>query len=184
MPGTPPAQLHAIHLVLRKLAHLAEYAVLALLWFKAVHRVGGRTPRTAAWAAFSICLACAFADEAHQSTIPSRTPSPPASVFGAHRLRPRGKAEAAGDPPARGGPRQSARRGGCRARRLPEPRPVLLYDQARRLDQARRPAMRPVRNTPSNVPAPPIDTAGAPIRATRGGVSRTGPLNAPIEHAT
>jgi|SRR5499426_830842 len=75
MPGTPPAQLHAIHLVLRKLAHLAEYAVLALLWFKAVHRVGGRTPRTAAWVALSICLACAFADEAHQSTIPSRTGS-------------------------------------------------------------------------------------------------------------
>ena len=72
MPATPPAQLHAIHLVLRKLAHVAEYAVLALLWFKAVHRVGGRTPRTAAWVALSICLACAFADEAHQSTIPSR----------------------------------------------------------------------------------------------------------------
>ena len=72
MPGTPPPQLQAIHLVLRKLAHLAEYAVLALFWFKAVHRVGGRTPRTAAWVALSICLACAFADEAHQSTIPSR----------------------------------------------------------------------------------------------------------------
>lgn len=72
MPGTPPAQLGAIHMVLRKLAHVAEYAVLALLWFKALHHVAGRTLRTAAWMAFSICLACAFVDEAHQSTLPSR----------------------------------------------------------------------------------------------------------------
>lgn len=72
MPGAPFAQLHGVHLVLRKLAHLAEYAVLALLWFKAVHRAAGRTPRVAAWMALSICLVCAFADEVHQSTLPSR----------------------------------------------------------------------------------------------------------------
>jgi VanZ family protein len=57
---------------LRKLAHVAEYAVLALLWFKAVHGVCGRTARTAAWVALSICLVCAFADEAHQAMLPSR----------------------------------------------------------------------------------------------------------------
>jgi VanZ family protein len=51
IPGTPPAQLQALHLILRKLAHIAEYAVLALLWFKAVRQVGGRTLRTAAWVA-------------------------------------------------------------------------------------------------------------------------------------
>jgi VanZ family protein len=72
MPGAPFAQLQAIHMVLRKLAHVVEYAVLALLWYKAVHHVGGRTPRTAAWVALSICLVCAFADEAHQSMLPSR----------------------------------------------------------------------------------------------------------------
>ena len=72
LPGVPPAQLQAVHLLVRKLAHIGEYAMLALLWFKAVHRVGGRTPRTAAWVALSVCLACAFADELHQSTIPSR----------------------------------------------------------------------------------------------------------------
>jgi len=59
-------------MVLRKLAHVAEYAVLARLWYGAVHRVGDRTPRTAAWVALSICLACAFADEAHQSMLASR----------------------------------------------------------------------------------------------------------------
>jgi len=59
-------------MVLRKLTHVVEYAVLALLWYQAVHRVGGRTPRTAAWVALSICLVCSFADEAHQSMLPSR----------------------------------------------------------------------------------------------------------------
>ena len=72
MPGVPSSELQAIHMVLRKVAHVLEYAVLALLWYKAVHRVGGRSPRTAAWVALSICLACAFADEAHQSMLPSR----------------------------------------------------------------------------------------------------------------
>jgi VanZ family protein len=72
MPGAPHSELQAIHMVLRKLAHVFEYAVLALLWYQAVHLVGGRSPRTAAWVALSICLVCALADEAHQSMLPSR----------------------------------------------------------------------------------------------------------------
>ncbi len=72
MPGASHSDLQAIHMVLRKLAHVFEYAVLALLWYRAVHHVGGRTPRTAAWVALSICLACAFTDEAHQSMLASR----------------------------------------------------------------------------------------------------------------
>jgi len=75
MPGVPFGQLLAIHVALRKLAHVAEYAVLALLWYKAIYRVGGRTPRVSAWVALSICLVCAFADEAHQSALASRTGS-------------------------------------------------------------------------------------------------------------
>lgn len=71
-PGAPPAQLQAAHMVVRKLAHLTEYAVLALLWFRALLPVAGRTPREAAWIALAICLLCAFVDETHQSTIPSR----------------------------------------------------------------------------------------------------------------
>ena len=53
MPGVARAELQTVHLVLRKLAHIAEYAVLALLWFKAIHRVGRRTPRTARWIALA-----------------------------------------------------------------------------------------------------------------------------------
>jgi VanZ family protein len=72
LPGAPRSELQASHMVLRKVAHLFEYAVLALLWYQAIYRDGGRTPRTAAWVALSICLACAFTDEAHQSMLPSR----------------------------------------------------------------------------------------------------------------
>ncbi len=61
--------------MLRKPTHVREYAVLALLWYRAVHHVGGRTPRTAACVALSICLAWAFADEAHQSMLVSRQDS-------------------------------------------------------------------------------------------------------------
>lgn len=72
MPAASRSELHAGHMVVRKLAHVFEYAVLALLWYKALHRSGGRTPRAAAWVALAICLACAFTDEAHQSMLPSR----------------------------------------------------------------------------------------------------------------
>jgi len=74
-PGASSAELHAAHLALRKLAHLTEYAVLALLWFRALRHGGPRTSRAAAWIALSICLTCALIDEAHQSMIPTRTGS-------------------------------------------------------------------------------------------------------------
>jgi VanZ family protein len=74
-PGASSAKLHAVHMVLRKLAHLAEYAVLALLWFRALLQGTGRTLRAAAWIALAICLACALVDETHQATIPTRSGS-------------------------------------------------------------------------------------------------------------
>lgn len=74
-PGASSAKLQATHLVLRKLTHLVEYAVLALLWFRALLLARGRTPNTAAWMALCVCLVCAVIDETHQATIPSRTGS-------------------------------------------------------------------------------------------------------------
>jgi VanZ family protein len=71
-PGASTAKLHAIHMVLRKLAHLTEYAVLALLWFRALLSQAQRAPRAAVWSALAVCIVCAIADEAHQSTIPER----------------------------------------------------------------------------------------------------------------
>ena len=73
-PGASTAQLDAIHMVLRKLTHMAEYAVLALLWFWAVVARTGR-PVRAAWIALLVCLVCAVADEAHQAIVPARTGS-------------------------------------------------------------------------------------------------------------
>jgi VanZ family protein len=73
-PSASNAQLHATHMVLRKLTHLAEYALLALLWFWAIVARTGRSVR-AAWLALLVCLACAVADEAHQAITPARTGS-------------------------------------------------------------------------------------------------------------
>jgi len=73
-PGASNAQLHATHRVLRNLTHVAEYALLALLWFWAIAARTGRLVR-ATWIALLVCLACALADEAHQAFIPSRTGS-------------------------------------------------------------------------------------------------------------
>ena len=75
LPWATPAQLDFIHLLLRKMGHLVEYAVLAALWFRAFARGRGLPPRTAAWLSLSISLAWAFLDEWHQSMLLSRTGS-------------------------------------------------------------------------------------------------------------
>ena len=46
------------------------------------------------------------------------------------------------------------------------------------------PATRPVRNTPSKVPAPPIETTGAPSSPSRYRFKRSAPIRAPIEPET
>ena len=73
-PGASIAQLHAMHMVLRKLTHLLEYALLALLWFGAIVARRGR-PARAVWLALLVCLACAVVDETHQAITPARTGS-------------------------------------------------------------------------------------------------------------
>jgi VanZ family protein len=64
---------HELHALLRKAAHFTEFAVLAVLWFQAL--AGRRRALAASWIALAICLACAVADEAHQSRLPNRTAS-------------------------------------------------------------------------------------------------------------
>lgn len=54
-------------LVLRKLAHAAEYAVLGALLVRALGRP---------WVAVAIGAAYAVSDELHQATVPGRTGSP------------------------------------------------------------------------------------------------------------
>jgi VanZ family protein len=55
-------------LVLRKLAHMAEYGLLFLLWLRAL----GRSPLLAA----AIAVAYAVTDEIHQTTVEGRHGSP------------------------------------------------------------------------------------------------------------
>ena len=74
LPGLTPASLETIHALIRKTAHVTEYAVLAALWWRALTR-GGVRPGAAAWLALFIGVTVAAVDETHQSFVPSRTAS-------------------------------------------------------------------------------------------------------------
>jgi VanZ family protein len=76
LPWATPGQLDTIHGLLRKGAHLTEYAILAALWYRAFIRDRRLASRAAGWLAFGISLGWAALDEWHQSFLPSRTPSP------------------------------------------------------------------------------------------------------------
>jgi len=75
LPGLTAPQIAAVHGLVRKSAHVTEYAVLAALWFVALTRERGLSTRRAAWLAFLVAVGWAFLDELHQATEPSRTPS-------------------------------------------------------------------------------------------------------------
>jgi len=75
LPWLTPHALDVIHALIRKAAHVTEYAILAALWLRAFSRRAGVRPPAAAWLALAIAVGCAIADEAHQSMVPSRTAS-------------------------------------------------------------------------------------------------------------
>jgi VanZ family protein len=62
--------------VIRKLAHLTAYAILAVLWFRAVR--GEERGWAVRWSVIAVLIAIAVAatDEFHQSFVPSRTGTP------------------------------------------------------------------------------------------------------------
>jgi VanZ family protein len=74
-PWLAPSSIEALHGIVRKTAHVTEYAVLAALWWRAFARAGAVRPRASAWLTLLIGIAVAAVDEAHQSTLPSRTGS-------------------------------------------------------------------------------------------------------------
>ena len=75
VPWATPPQIEWAHGVARKLGHLTEYAILAGLWFRALH-VGRRVgPPTSAWLALALSVAWAVLDEWHQAMVPSRAAS-------------------------------------------------------------------------------------------------------------
>lgn len=75
LPGATEAQVAALHALTRKTAHFGEYAVLASLWFVALTREQGLTPRRAAWVSFLVSVGAACFDELHQAFVPTRTAS-------------------------------------------------------------------------------------------------------------
>jgi len=76
LPSASSRQLVAFHAAIRKLAHLGEYAVLALLWYRALARGRDIGARAAAQWALAITVGWAGVDEGRQGLTTSRTPSP------------------------------------------------------------------------------------------------------------
>jgi hypothetical protein len=76
-PGMSPKAIWIILVIMRKCAHVSEYAILALLLWRALR--SGPTLRTKLPMLFNaVLLACAVfaaSDEFHQSFVKSRTPS-------------------------------------------------------------------------------------------------------------
>jgi VanZ family protein len=75
-PSASPFQLDAMHAVVRKLAHLTEYAILTALWLRAFVVARGTVRERAAWQAGAIAVGWAVIDESLQSMGASRTGSP------------------------------------------------------------------------------------------------------------
>jgi VanZ family protein len=75
-PHLSDEAVHAVVVIVRKCAHLAEYAVLALLLWRAVRKPP--EPNAAAWrwseAGLALALVALYAasDEFHQTFVPSR----------------------------------------------------------------------------------------------------------------
>lgn len=74
-PDISEATVASVQLVVRKCAHLTEYAILAALLYRGFRQSIAR-PWRAAFLAFFIAAACASLDEFHQSFVASRTGTP------------------------------------------------------------------------------------------------------------
>jgi VanZ family protein len=76
-PQMPDDTMHFIILLVRKCAHLTEYAVLALLLWRALRKPMKDNPRPWVWreARFALLIVALYAasDEFHQIFVPTRT---------------------------------------------------------------------------------------------------------------
>lgn len=75
-PQISPAGIEVAHFIVRKAAHLAEYAVFALLLLRALHSTTRRAFARQAAIALAVAAFYAATDEFHQSFSDSRTASP------------------------------------------------------------------------------------------------------------
>jgi VanZ family protein len=69
-PGASPALLDAAHVGLRKVGHLVEFGVLAVLWHRALAPSPGAVPL-----AFVLAIVYAGVDELRQGLAPGRVPA-------------------------------------------------------------------------------------------------------------
>jgi VanZ family protein len=80
IPGITDATVRQVQFAVRKMAHLMEYAVLAVLVWRALQKPVEGDPRPWSWRvaaqAVSVCLLYAVTDELHQSFVLSRFASP------------------------------------------------------------------------------------------------------------
>lgn len=74
-PQLPTAPEPLMDALLKKGGHFMAYALLALLWWRALSR-GKKTDRTTLALAFVIAVLYGLSDEFHQSFVPGRHPSP------------------------------------------------------------------------------------------------------------
>jgi len=76
-PGMAPDRILFILIVMRKSAHVSEYAILALLLWRALRSNQTLRPKTSMLlgAVLFACAVFAASDEFHQSFVKSRTPS-------------------------------------------------------------------------------------------------------------
>lgn len=74
-PGGYHGHIEILDHLIRKTAHIVEYAVLAALWLKALIKGSGFNYGKAVLVTTLVSLFCAAADEYHQSYLPDRTSS-------------------------------------------------------------------------------------------------------------
>ncbi|MEI8037867.1 MAG: VanZ family protein [Verrucomicrobiota bacterium] len=76
-PAMPLPQIQTIHYLVRKGAHMAEYALLAGLLWRAIRQTSPTRPRPWIWGEAGLALGLVFlyaaSDELHQTFIPGRT---------------------------------------------------------------------------------------------------------------
>lgn len=74
LPHAAPVTLRALHAAVRKLAHVTEYAILAVLLWRALDSER-RSSRLTALATLLACASYAALDEWHQTFVPGRVGS-------------------------------------------------------------------------------------------------------------
>jgi len=70
-----PIQLEYLNYIIRKLAHVTEYAILALLTLRALQQGRPTLQWKAVFGTLAMSIAYAATDELHQSLVPYRTAS-------------------------------------------------------------------------------------------------------------